>query len=267
MKLSPALLLLTPVALAALLSGCGPGVPADPTARVGVTGSSPPGPTPAPTRVVQRPPPRYTPSRGRTPPPTPPSLAGAGGASRAGPTSKLPPPADSSDLVSSLEGRYQLRILGPGASPDNLKLLERGLADFRPEQLAGLAEINFPLVRGVQPLQGLWESDGRRATIKLYAQAGRPRQVFLHTISHELGHQTSLLSRRTWGSALDRALGEVTASYPSEYSRTQSAEKVAETIAFSLLGPEDEQRPLPSWNPSLAARDLLRQEFGARLKL
>ena len=42
---------------------------------------------------------------------------------------------------------------------------------------------------------------------------------------------------------------------------------MAETIAFSLLGAEDEQRPLRAWNPSARARELLRQEFGARLKL
>lgn len=254
--------------LAALLVGCGSPGGAGGGTSTGTTGGRGPGgrtsriPAPPPTGT-STPPVTVT----RPPPLRPPPVAGPGRSSSQPPSSQLPPPQDSLDLAASLERRYGIDIRGPGATAQHLGTLERALQDYRPDQLRGLSVVNFPLVQGQQGLLGLWQSNGFRSEISLYVQTGRFPQLGLHTASHELGHQISLMTEKSWGDRLDLALGQAASSFPSSYSRSSSAEKLAENIAYGLLGGESEERALGGWRPNAQATELLRQQYGARLKL
>lgn len=271
-------------------AGCGP------VSSSGGGGGSPPAGT-APGQTATRPPSSTPPGGGftggpgtQTIPP-PPILggggrsggsaggSGSGGTSGGGsttsspgrgqpPTSTLPPPASAAELAARIQETYGVVVTGPGASEANLSQIERSLEEFQVGHTRGLTSINVPLVHGLQSLQGLWETrNGRTAKITVWAQTGRPDQVTLHTMVHELGHHMTLLSRRSWGDRFDGALGRSSTAFPSSYSRTSPEEKMAENLAFSLLGDEVDQRPLSGWNPSGSARDLMNQEFGARLSL
>lgn len=256
------------LALAVALVGCGSPGGAGAGTSTGTTGGSRPGgstsriPAP-PATSTERPPVTVT----RPPPLRPPSVTRPGSASTQPPTSQLPPPQQSQDLARALERRFGIDIRGPGATPEHLGTLERALQDYRPDQLRGLQVVNFPLIQGSQGLLGLWQSDGRRSEISLYVQTRRAPQLGLHTVSHELGHQISMMTEQSWGDALERALGQSSSSFPSPYSRSSPPEMLAENIAFGLLGGESEERALPGWRPNAQAVELLRQQYGARLKI
>lgn len=205
--------------------------------------------TPAPPPVIAQPGPRPV----QTPPPS----------------STLPPPTSSQQLVQEIRDRWGVPVTGAGATIENLETVKRGLEEFLPEHTRGsLTRLDLPVHRGLQSLQGYWQTfNGRTAEITVYAQTGRPNQVGLHTVAHEVGHHMTLLSRKSWGTQFDRALGTGSGAYATDYSRTSSAEKMAESLSMSLLGADSDRWPyrLRSWNPSTAARSLVNEEFGARV--
>lgn len=178
------------------------------------------------------------------------------------PSSMLPPPPQSQAAAAEILQRYGVRISGSGATPENLQQVATGLRHYKPEQLQGLGNIDIPAVQS-HNLNGLWEGGGS-ARITYWAHQSRRPQVLLHTVAHELGHHVTLQGRRDFGQAFNQALGEYSSSIPRSYAGTNWREKVADNLAFILLGSSSELQPQAQWRPPAPAMQLVQTEFAGR---
>lgn len=169
------------------------------------------------------------------------------------PSSLLPAPQASAGSAQRILAAYQVPVQGAGATPEIMNVIADGLRHYKPENLRGLARINV-LSSGGGSTAGMWYMDGGPAQIDLYAHAGWGEPVSLHTVTHELGHHWSLMANEADGNAFDQALGNGPNGHVSEYSYNTTEDKLAEAVAFMLIGYDKaEQRPLPQWNPSQEA--------------
>lgn len=190
-----------------------------------------------------------------------PNLLGGAGAGGPSPGSSLPPPTGGAVPAAKLQETYGIRITGSGATPENLEKVAFGLARYNREHLQGIEHIDIPSVPS-HNLNGLWEMSGGIAKITYWAHTNRRDQVFKTTVVHEIGHHASLSSRaEVLGDPLSMALGEGDDAFPTDYSRTSEAEKLAENLAFILCGNEAESAPYPEWKPSARAMEIVRTEF------
>ncbi len=186
-------------------------------------------------------------------------LGGAGGP--LSPSSSLPPPTQSAAQVQEILQRYGIQVTGSGATPENVDTLLQGMQHYNAEHFRGLRQFDIPSVPS-HNLNGLWQSSGGSAKITLWAHTSRRKQVSRHTVTHEIGHHASLFSRgEVLGQPLSNALGNGENAFPRDYARTNWREKVADNLAFILLGPQSEMRPASSWRPTQQAMDLISGEF------
>lgn len=190
-------------------------------------------------------------------------LGGGGASGPLSPTSTLPPPPESTKKAQEIMAAYGVPVMGAQATPDKMDLIAYGLRHYKREHCQGLRQINVVNYEQ-EGLMGLWTSNGQGAQIFYYVHPHWSTPLSAHTVVHELGHHTTLFSREQWGNQLSAAIGTGANSYPSQYSKTSDAEKLAENTTFVLLGNNVEKRPLPNWALTVQAKQLYDQEFANR---
>jgi len=178
------------------------------------------------------------------------------------PNSTLPPPPGGQRAAQEILREYGVPVTGSGATAENLANVALAMSRYKREHLQGLRQIDIPAVQS-HNLNGLWQSRGGGAKITLWAHQRRRTQVLKHTAAHEIGHHVTLLSRRNvLGQNFSYALGSGPNAIPRSYAATNWREKVADNLAFILLGNDNERRPAPQWRPTVRAMQIVEQEFG-----
>lgn len=191
----------------------------------------------------------------------PPAINTPGGSGPRSPTSLLPAPQAGSATAQKIFAAYKIPIYGAGASPAVLDVVADGLRHYRPENLAGLDRIVIQSRQGGS-LDGQWSTDGQLTQVELIAHQGRQEPVTLHTVTHEFGHHWSLFTDEQGARAFDQALGDSAAAYVSEYAYNQWEDKLAEAVAYMLIGYDKaEQPPLAAWNPPQQAFAVLERQI------
>lgn len=191
-----------------------------------------------------------------------PGLINGPGTGPLSPTSALPPPSSGTVPAQQLEQTYGVRITGSGATAENLQKLALGMSRYKREHFRGLAQLDLPAVRS-HNLNGLWQSRGGQCKVTVWAHTGRRSQIYKNTVVHEIGHHVSLFSRRqVLGQPLSNAIGTGQNAFPRNYARKNWKEKVADNLAFILLGQDADYRAARTWQPTQAAMSIIRQEFG-----
>jgi hypothetical protein len=181
------------------------------------------------------------------------------------PRGALPPPRAIPGQYAQVFRKYGVQVDGPGAgNPNALETVSQALQHYNVNNTRGLRAIHL-LTSSGSSMTGLWMSKGSYCEINLYGR-NRPQPVGMRTAVHELGHHWSLYSDRQAGNAFDQALGNGAQAYVSPYAQKSRSEKLAEAVAFLLVGPQvfrQEMSILPGFRPSQQAVGIVQQRIVA----
>lgn len=181
------------------------------------------------------------------------------------PRGTLPAPQTIPGQYAQIFQKYGVVVDGPGAGNQNaLETVSQALQHYSVQNTRGLRAIHL-LTSSGSSMTGLWMSRGQYCEINYYGR-NRPQPVGMRTAVHELGHHWSLFSDRQAGDAFDQALGNGPQAYVSPYSQKSRSEKLAEAVAFLLVGPQvfsQEMSILPGFSPSQQAVSIVQQRIVA----
>ena len=187
---------------------------------------------------------------------------GAGGLP---PRGTLPAPRTIPGQYAQVFQKYGVQVDGPGAgNPNALETVSQALQHYSVANTRGLRSIHL-LTSSGSSMTGLWMSKGSYCEINYYGR-NRPQPVGMRTAVHEIGHHWSLYSDRQAGNAFDQALGNGAQAYVSPYAQKSRSEKLAEAVAFLLVGPQvfrQEMSILPGFRPSQQAVSIVQQRIVA----
>lgn len=179
------------------------------------------------------------------------------------PTAQMPVPLASQAQAAQILQNYGVQINGAGASPQILGTVADGLRRYNRQSIQGLQSISILSSQGGSTT-GRWFGGSGGGRIELYARGGA-EPVKLRTITHELGHHWSLAADSQGGDSFLQALN-TPGGYVSPYAQTGDSDKMAEAVAYMLVGPQEfskEMSILPSWNPSPQATQIVQQRVVA----